>query len=71
MFLSSRQTGWSSRQQKQQAHLDAIMFITAKRTHSGYITIRYPSFKKEGNKYHLLTESEVITGKSQTEALMY
>ena len=22
-------------------------------------------------KYHLLTESEVITGKSQTEALMY
>ena len=23
------------------------------------------------NKYYLLTESEVITGKSQTEALMY
>ena len=24
-----------------------------------------------GNKYYLLTESEVVTGKSQTEALMY
>ena len=27
--------------------------------------------KVEVNIYHLLTESEVITGKSQTEALMY
>ena len=27
--------------------------------------------KKEANIYYLLTESEVITGKSQTEALMY
>ena len=26
---------------------------------------------KSNNTYHLLTESEVITGKSQTEALMY
>ena len=27
--------------------------------------------KREIYIYHLLTESEVITGKSQTEALMY
>ena len=26
---------------------------------------------KDKNTYYLLTESEVITGKSQTEALMY
>ena len=30
----------------------------------------YP-MKAEFNKYYLLTESEVITRKSQTEALMY
>ena len=28
-------------------------------------------YTKSYNKHHLLTESEVITGKSQTEALMY
>ena len=27
--------------------------------------------KHTTNKYHLLTEGEVITGKTQTEALMY
>ena len=27
--------------------------------------------RSAANIYHLLTESEVITGKSQTEALMY
>ena len=30
MFLSSRQNGWSSRQQRQHAGLDAILFVTAK-----------------------------------------
>ena len=29
------------------------------------------ALKRPYNKYYLLTESEVITGKSQTEALMY
>jgi len=33
--------------------------------------IRTRAFALPYNKYHLLTESEVITGKSQTEALMY
>ena len=33
--------------------------------------IRTLGFALPYNKYHLLTESEVITGKSQTEALVY
>ena len=45
MFLSSRQNGWSSRQQRQQAHLDAILFVTARafspvhKTYKLYINI--------------------------------
>ena len=33
MFLSSRQNGWSSRQQRQHSRFDAILFVTAKAFH--------------------------------------
>ena len=36
-----------------------------------YDKVKTPSSNIKFIKYHLLTESEVITGKSQTEALMY
>ena len=42
--------------------MEAIIFI---------IFSQRAQFSKLGNIYYLLTESEVITGKSQTEALMY
>ena len=48
-----------------------LSFMFARGVTSNACSVKHKGRKVFPNIYHLLTESEVITGKSQTEALMY
>ena len=49
-------------------NIEPAMSVTTQIRHATHYALLT---KREVKIYHLLTESEVITGKSQTEALMY